>query len=364
MATDVLSDSRTRGRHRWMKRLGPQNLGAIYAWIVLIIVFGLISPGNFLTITTVKQVLNQYSITALAGLALVLPLSAGLFDLSIGSTAALAGIGSAWWLAHVSISPTLAVLFGIGIALGCGLINAFVVVGLGVDSFIGTLATSSIYTAATVAISGDEPISQNVNGAFSTDIALRNIGGITLPVIYMVVVMLVIAFFLEKTVFGRRTYAVGFDLETARLGGVPVKGIQVVTLTVCATIAGIAGIVETATIGAGDPSIASYYLLPAFTAAFLGATQFRHGRFNPWGAVVATLLIGTGDVGLLVVGAAAWTQDVFQGAVLIIAVAITSARGFGPLSGLARRWRRKDASAAQAAAPEAKASNAAGSMSP
>jgi ribose transport system permease protein len=346
MATKALSGSRRSMRPSWLRHLGPQNLGAIYAWILLIIVFGLISPDNFLTTTTVKQVLNQYSITALAGLALVLPLSAGLFDLSIGSTAALAGIGSAWWLAHVSVSPALAVLFGIAIALGCGLINAFVVVGLGVDSFIGTLATSSIYTAATVAISGDEPISQNVNGAFSSDIALKNIGGITLPVIYMFVAMLILAYVLEKTVFGRRTYAVGFDLETARLGGVRVKAIQVVTLTACAAIAGIAGIVETATIGAGDPSISSYYLLPAFTAAFLGATQFRHGRFNPWGAVVATLLIGTGDVGLLVVGAAAWTQDVFQGAVLIIAVAITSARGFGPLSGVMRRIRRKGATPA------------------
>lgn len=323
----------------WKRRLGPQNLGAVYAWILLIVIFGIISPGNFLTATTVKQVLNQYSITALVGLALVLPLSAGLFDLSIGATAALSGIGSAWWLAHVSTSPVLAIVFGIAIALSAGLINSFVVVGLGVDSFIGTLATSSIFTAATVAISGDEPISQNVNGAFSNDIALKNVGGFTLPVLYMIVAMLILAFVLEKTVFGRRTYAVGFDQETARLGGVPVGRIHIVTLTACALIAGIAGIVETATIGAGDPSIAGFYLLPAFTAAFLGATQFRHGRFNPWGVVVATLLIGTGDVGLLVVGAAAWTQDVFQGAVLIIAVAITSARGIGPLHRIIRRIR-------------------------
>lgn len=339
MASEAAVAPRGRVGEAWKRRLGPQNIGAIYAWILLIVIFGILSPDNFLTATTLKQVLNQYSITALVGLALVLPLSAGLFDLSIGATAALAGIGSAWWLAHVSTSPVMAVVFGLVVALACGLINSVVVVGLGVDSFIGTLATSSIFTAATVAISGDEPISQNVNGAFSNDLALKNIGGITLPVIYMIVVMLILAYVLEKTVFGRRTYAVGFDLETARLGGVRVGHTQVVTLTACALIAGIAGIVETATLGAGDPSIATYYLLPAFTAAFLGATQFRHGRFNPWGAVVATLLIGTGSVGLLVVGAAPWTEDVFQGAVLIIAVAITSARGFGPLNEIMRRIR-------------------------
>ena len=343
MAVQDRTDRGQSARAKWMRRVGPQNLGAIYAWIILIVIFGLISPHLFFTTQTVKQVLNQYSITALVGLALVLPLAAGMFDLSIGSTAALAGIGSAWMLAHATTSPLLAILFGLAIALVSGLINAFVVVGLGVDSFIGTLATSSIYTAATVAISGDQPISKNVNGAFANDIALKNVGGITLPVLYMIIVMLMLAFVLEKTVFGRRTYAVGFDQETARLGGVRVKLIQASTLTACSFIAGIGGIVETATLGAGDPTIASFYLLPAFTAAFLGATQFRHGRFNPWGAVVATLLIGTGDVGLLAVGAASWTQDVFQGAVLIVAVAITSARGFGPINRLLRRVRPRRA---------------------
>lgn len=343
MATVTAARTREREAGAWRRRLGPRNLGAVYAWVLLIVIFGLISPGNFLTATTVKQVLNQYSITALVGVALVLPLSSGLFDLSIGATAALSGIGSAWWLAHVSTSPVLAVIFGIAVALAAGGVNCLVVVGLGVDSFIGTLATTGIFTAATVAISGDQPISQNVNGAFSTDIALRNISGFTLPVLYMIIIMLVLAYVLEKTVFGRRTYAVGFDQETARLGGVPVGRIHVVALMVCALIAGIAGIVETATLGAGDPSIANYYLLPAFTAAFLGATQFRHGRFNPWGAVVATLLIGTGDVGLLVIGAAAWTQDVFQGAVLIIAVAITSARGLGPLERIVKGLRSRRA---------------------
>lgn len=334
----------------WWARLGPRNAGAVYAWVIVAIVFGVLNPSVFLTAGTVKQVLNQYSISALAGLALVLPLSAGLFDLSVGANAALAGIMSAWTLAHVSTNPVLAVAVGMVVAVVAGLVNCLVVLVLEVDSFIGTLATSSIYTALVIAISGDEPISKNVGGAFVRYLALDNLAGVTVPVFYMLAVMVVLGFFLEQTVFGRQTQAIGFDKEVARLGGVRVSGVQAVSLVASAALAGLAGIAETASLGAGSPSTAADFLLPAFTAAFLGATQFRHGRFNPWGTVVATLLIGTADVGLLIAGGPAWSQNVFEGAVLILAISVTSARGIGPLKFLRERLRRQRAGTSAPAA--------------
>jgi ribose transport system permease protein len=329
----------TTKRPAWMRSMGPRNAGAVYVWIVLIVVFSLVSPNLFFTTAMVKEVLNQYSITGLVALALVLPLAAGVYDLSVGAAAGLSGIMAAWSLANVTTSPVVAVLIGLATALGIGLVNSFVVLAMGVDSFIGTLATSSIYTAIAVAVSGQEPISKNVNGAFSNDIALKNLGGVTIPVLYLVVVLLILAYALERTVFGRHTYAIGFDQEVARLGGVRVRSTQAASLVACSVIAGIAGISETAVLGAGSPESGPNYLLPAFAAAFLGATQFRHGRFNPWGAVVAVLLLGTGDVGLLTIGAPSWSPDVFEGVMLIAAVGLTSARGFGPLPRLRRRLR-------------------------
>lgn len=323
---------------------GPRNAGAIYAWVAVIIVFGILSPQQFLNLATVKEVLNQYSIAAVTGLALVLPLATGLFDLSVGATAGLAGIASAWVLANVTTNIAVAVLVGVGVALLAGAVNCFVVLVLGVDSFIGTLATSSIYTAIVVAISGDEPISKNVNGAFGSDIALRNWGGFTFPVFYMIIIMLILAYVLEATVAGRYMYAIGFDREVARLGGVKVRSVQATGLITCALLAGLAGIAETASLGAGSPSVGSDFLLPSFTAAFLGATQFRRGRFNPWGTVVATLLVGTADVGLLIAGYPAWTQDVFDGVVLIVAVTVTTANGLLPLAYFRRLARRRAAS--------------------
>lgn len=336
------AEAETQRRSRasaWMHRIGPRNAGAVYVWILLIVVFSVASPSIFFTAGTAKEVLNQYSITGLVGLALVLPLAAGLYDLSVGATAGLAGIMTAWTLANVSTSVPLAVVIGLAASVAMGLINAIVVLGMGVDSFIGTLATSSIYTAIAVAVSGQEPISQNVNGAFSNDIALKNIGGVTIPVLYMIVVLLILAYVLEKSIFGRHTYAIGYDSEVARLGGVRVRSTQAITLVACSVIAGVAGISEAAVLGAGSPESGPNYLLPGFAAAFLGATQFRHGRFNPWGVVVAVLLLGTGDVGLLTIGGPSWSPDVFEGVMLIAAVGLTSARGFGPRPRLRKRSR-------------------------
>jgi ribose transport system permease protein len=337
--TQSVGERRTRSTdaHRLGARLapfkavGPRNIGAIYVLVVLVVIFSVMSPSVFATLGTAKLVLNEYSVTGLVGLALLLPLSSGLFDLSVGSVAGLSGIAAAWMLAHVTANPLVAVLVGVGVAVVVGVINAGVVLGLGIDSFIGTLATSSIVTAIATAIAGDSTIAKNVNGSFQHDIALVNVSGVTLPVFITLAVAVILFVTLEKTGFGRRTYAIGFDTEVARLGGVRVVAVRTAALITSAVIAGLAGVVATAQIGAGNPATGPNYLIPAFAVAFLGATQFRGGRFNTWGAIVAVLLLGTGDVGLVTVGGPSWSPDVFEGAVLIAAVGLTASQGIGPI---------------------------------
>jgi len=252
-------------------------------------------------------------------------LAAGLYDLSVGAVVGMSGIGSAWFLAHVSPSPWLALAAGVAIGLACGLLNVVVVIAMRVDSFIGTLATSSIYGAIVIAVSGSNTITQNVGGIFQVDFALKNVAGLTAPVGLMMAGVLGLAFVLEKTAFGRRVYATGFDAEVARLGGVNVGRLRAVTLLVSASFAALAGVMQTAALGAGDPTIGPAFLLPAFAAAFLGATQFRAGRINPWGTAVAGLLLGTAEVGLLLAGAPQWAPSIFSGALLILAVSLTRA---------------------------------------
>jgi ribose transport system permease protein len=220
-------------------------------------------------------------------------------------------------------------------------VNALVVVGMGVDSFIATLATGSLIQSFITLLTNQIPITNPRIGAGFADIGQKSIGGITLPVVYVLVAGVVIWFVLEHTATGRRLYATGFNIESARLAGVKTARLRFVSLIVSAGIAGAAGIVIASTLGSGDPTAGTPYLLSAYAAAFLGASQLRPGRFNAWGALIAVVLLGTGTTGLSLAGTAQWTQDMFTGVVLIAALGITGAERRMLGRGLRERFARE-----------------------
>jgi ribose transport system permease protein len=309
------------GASRW-RWASPRNIGAIYVWIAIILLFIAIEPDRFPTSQTLQSIVNQYSITGLIALSLVVPLAAGAYDLSIGYTVGFAGILVSWLLQNTGLSPVEAGALTL-LACACiGLVNAFVVVGLQVDSFVGTLGVGAILASLTIAISGEQTITGRVGDSFS-NLATHQIAGVSMPVIYLVVAMILLGWWLERTKMGRFIYAVGFDRESARLTGIRVKRLTTIAFVTSATLSGFAGIVLAARIQAGSPDAGPSYLIPAFSAAFLGATQLRGGRFNPWGTVIAVMLLGTGNVGLLLSGGPQWTPQLFEGVVLIAAVALT-----------------------------------------
>ncbi len=312
----------SQGLPHWLGALSFRNIGAVYVWIFLVIVFAIWVPDLFPTDRTAKSILNQYAITGLAALSIVMPLAAGIFDLSIGSVIGFAGVFAGWCLNTLGVPPAAAVGLTLCAGVAIGLFNSLVVVRMNIDSFIGTLATGAIIAAATLGVSSDEIITGKVSGSF-TEIASTSISGVQLPVLYMLVAMLVLGFVLEQTVFGRYVYASGYGPEVSRLVGLRVGRVRTISLVCSATLASFAGVALASRIGSADPTVGPEYLIPAFSAAFVGASQFRHGRFNPWGTVVAVLMIGTGSVGLLLAGTPNWTPQVFQGAVLIAAVGIT-----------------------------------------
>jgi ribose transport system permease protein len=307
---------------RLAARLSFRNVGAVYVWIALIVIFTIWKPSLFPTTRTAKSTLNEYAITGLAALSVVMPLAAGIFDLSIGSTIGFAGVFAGWSLNSLRLPPAGAIALTLCAGLAIGLFNSLVVVRMRIDSFIGTLATGSIIAALTLWVSGDQIITGKLSGSFMK-FAGSSLAGIQLPVLYMLVAMLVLGYVLEQTVFGRHIYAAGYGPDVARLIGVRVARLRTISLVCSGLLGSFAGIALAAQLGSADPTVGPEYLIPAFSAAFVGATQFRHGRFNPWGTVVAVLMIGTGSVGLLLAGTQPWMPQVFQGAVLIVAVGVT-----------------------------------------
>ena len=150
---------------------------------------------------------------------------------------------------------------------------------------------------------------------------------VTVPVFVMLAIALVIWYVLGHTALGRRVYATGLSEVPAKLAGIRTDRIRFCSLILSATISGIAGILLTAIVSAGDPTVGPSYLIPAFAAAFLGATQFRDRLFNAWGTVLAVWLLGTITAGLALTNAPVWMPYIFQGVVLIVALSMGSWRG-------------------------------------
>ena len=322
------SPGAARPHASWLGWLAPRRIGAVYVWLMIIAVFASIKPEVFWSAQTASGIANSYAVAGLAALALLVPLSAGTFDISIGATMSLVGVVVSKLLLSTSLPIIVVVLLGLLVGVAVGLVNSIIVVGLKIPSIIGTLAVLGIADALAIGVSGNATLSgPRLSGSFSSGLTGAAFSDYGWPFIYVLVLMLMLGVVLERTQFGRFVYAVGFNPAAARLAGLRVPLLQLVSLVLGGMIAAAAGIVLTAQLSSSTPSSGDSYLLPAFAAVFLGSTQLRSPRFNAWGTVVAVFMLATGQYGLLLVGAPSWTPNVFQGVALIAAVALTRLTG-------------------------------------
>lgn len=330
----------SEGLRRLSRALSFRNISAIYVFAGIFVVFSIWVPETFLAADTWRALIDSQAVTAILAVGLVIALSAGAFDLALGTELGLGSILVAWLLVElgVPIVPAIALTLLAGAAIG--LLNGLLIVRARIDSFIATLGMSSILLALIAWISDGQQI-LGLGESFQ-EIGTAELLGITLPVYLMLLVAMFVWYALERTPLGRRLYATGGNIEAARLAGVPVSAVLVGALVACGTIAAFAGLLVSANLGTGDPTIGPAYLLPAFSAAFLGSTQFRGGRFNVWGTVLAVYVLATGVKGLQLAGAPVWIPDLFNGAALLLAVGMARYQGTARRAGAVRRLLRFD----------------------
>jgi ribose transport system permease protein len=308
---------------RLVRALAFDRIGAVYVWLGIIVLFTLWVPETFPNLATAKQILNANAITALAAMSITIPLAARVFDLSFAFVITLTGVVVAHLIAKNGIPLVPAIALGLAVGLGVGVINAVVVVVMRIDSFIATLATGSLIAALITMVTNEVPITDAKLGEGFAKIGQTSVDGVTLGVLYCAVAAVAIWYLLEHTATGRRLYATGFNPDAARLAGVRVDRLRFLSLVASGGLAGATGIVLASMLGSGSPTAGTPYLLPAFAAAFLGATQLKHGRFNAGGTIIAVLLLGTGVTGLALANAPQWAGDMFVGVVLIASLAVT-----------------------------------------
>ncbi len=317
-------------RVSWRAALSFRRLSAVYIFVVLFAVFALWVPDTFLAAGTWRSILDGQALTALAAVALMIPVAAGAFNLAIGAQIGFTSIFAAWLLVDRGVPALPAVLATLLVGAAVGGVTALFVAVARIDSFIATLGVSSVLVAGVNWLSGGAQILDLPAGfsAFSTQRLL----GVTSPVVIMLVVALVVWYVVENTPVGRRLYATGGNEAAARLAGVRTRVVVAGSLVACGLLSALVGILLASRLGTGDPTSGPSFLLPAFSAVFLGATQFRAGRYNVWGTVVAVYVLAVGVKGLQLAGAPVWIPDLFNGAALLLAVGLAKAEG------LRRAW--------------------------
>lgn len=299
------------------RRVEPWVLVSV--WAALIVLFWVLRPGTFMTEGNWANMLASQASLVVLTLGLIIPLTAGEYDVSVGSVAGF----SAMVLAVLNVNHNVPVLVAVIVAIVAGavsgLVSGIVVVYFGIDSLIVTLGVSNVLGGLTLWISD----SNTVTGVAPVLTQLTIMGrflGIPYEFYGGVILTVVTWMYLEHTASGRRLLVVGRNREVARLAGMRVGTARIGSFVAAAVFAAVAGVIIVGTAGSADPSNDLTLTLPAFAGAFLGATTIKPGRFNAWGVLAAVYFLVTGVTGLQLLGAQTFIQDIFYGAVLIVAV--------------------------------------------
>lgn len=299
-----------------------ERYGLIVIWVLVIIVFGAVEGDKFLSWGTWSSILGSQAVLLVLSLGLLIPMTAGDYDLSIAGTMGISSMLVAvlnveghwpiWWAVAAALVASLL----------AGALNGALVVIFGVDPFISTLGTGTVYLGIIYWISDSNTITgvsqQLVEATFSTTVF-----GIPVDFYYGLVLAGVVFFVLRYTLFGRQMLFIGRNKSLSRLAGIRVGRLRWIGLMISAFGAGLAGVMFAGTTGSADPTSAQDFLLMTFAAVFLGATAIEPQRFNAWGTLVAVYFLVTGITGLQILGAGAFVQDVFFGGALVISVALS-----------------------------------------
>lgn len=321
--TAPLITARTTGSiGRWLR-----NNGYLFAIFAAVIAIGASLSPYFLTATNVENILvTGAAISVLAVGQFMVIVTRGI-DLSVGAVAAMATVVAAVLLRAEFAMPLASAATLLFCAL-FGLLSGALVVFGGITPFVATLAMMSIARGMTYLFQGGRMIvieSDLFKEFFSGTIAF----GLSTQVALFIAVMVIFAIIMRWTTFGRQLYAIGGNGEAARLSGLPVTRNVLLAYSCSGLLAGLAGLMLAAQLGQGSSLIARGYELNAIAAAVVGGASLYGGVGTPIGAVLGGLLIGTISNIMDLRGVRAEPQLIIQGALILLAVYLTSGRGRG-----------------------------------
>lgn len=290
-------------------------------WVVLValvIVFTIanprfISPNNLLTL------LRQVSMYGIASIGMTFVILLGDIDLSTGTIISFVNIICAYMMVNMGIHPVIAILVSLVAATLIGVLNGFMVSTVGIPAIIATYATQTAFYGLALIICGGMPIS-----GFSKGFAVIGqgyVGIVPIPVIIMIICFAIGSFILNKTYFGRYFYAVGGNVEAAKLSGIRVSRIKYLVFAISGFFAGLAGIVMLSRTASGNASSgADGFEFEVITCVVLGGVSVTGGVGRMSGVVAGTFIIGALKNGMVLMNVNSYVKKIVMGVVLALAV--------------------------------------------
>lgn len=313
-----------RGKRRRLT-IGGRSLEPValpMTWIAVIILFSILRPQVFPTTADAASILSSQAVLVVLTLGVLAPLTVGDLDLSAASVVGLSAMMLVIFTANLHMNVVLALVLTIACSSLIGLLNGICSALLGLDTLIVTLATGSLIAGITAWISNNNTIT-GLSQVIVNVVVADHFAGVSLEFYYGLALCLVVFYLLRYTPLGRRMLIVGQARDVAVLSGISVRRVRIGSLVFCSTLAGLAGVLYAGTSGSAEPAGGMELLLPAYAAAFLGATTITPGRFNPFGSFIAAYFLVTGITGLQLLGAQNYVQQIFYGAALLVAVTVS-----------------------------------------
>ena len=287
-------------------------------FIVLVIGLTILKP-SFITPGNLVNILKQASINGILAFGMMFVIISGGFDMSVGSTVAFSGILAA--LLGRGDNPLIfALIVAMLAGLAVGIVNGVGVAVGDLPPFIMTLGTMTAVRGLALLVSNGKPVI-GMSEQYKA-IAAGSFLGIPMLAIFLLIIIVVCSFVLAKTVYGRRVYACGGNLQAARVAGINTTLIRISAFAIAGFLAGLSGFLMTSRVTIGQPTAAESYEMDAITACVVGGVSMTGGVGKPWGVVVGTLLITVIANGLDILGVSSHWQKIVKGLIIVIAVLI------------------------------------------
>jgi ribose transport system permease protein len=291
------------------------------AFVALLIAFSVASPV-FLSVDNFLNIGRQTALVSVIAVGMTFVIVSGQIDLSVGSTLALSGMVAGLAMQHVSNSWLVGAAAGLGAGALVGWVNGVLTARLLIPSFLVTLGMLGAARGVALLLTNTKPV-LITNPDYYAIFGEGYIAGIPAPIAWTLLAFVFGGLLLHGSSYGRRVFATGGNATAARYSGINTRRTTTLTFVITGALAGLAALILTARSHAARPDFASGLELDVIAAVILGGTSLFGGRGLILGTLLGSLIIGTLNNGLVLLGVSSALQLIIKGAIIVAAVAFT-----------------------------------------